>query len=179
MTRFFPVEPKREFPSLSVKHSCGVSDAGKTLVNHGEPKYYVIWHMIPSGAPEVGVFISKCRTLLGSKRCRWSSSNLGVGYWLPAPKYTRMHILVTHAWLRGISTLRRSFFSGTLAPLEKSNLAVYPIDRHREGVYQWNFLIGCVRVGHRTMENQTRMWSNTWFHPVHRKWEFSAVSAEP
>ena len=42
----------------------------------------------------------------------------------------------------------------TLDPLEKTlAFPSTPLYGRRKGVAQWNFLFGCVRVGHRYMEN--------------------------
>ena len=36
----------------------------------------------------------------------------------------------------------------TLTSGSEVNRIVYPFDRHREGVDQWDCIIGCVSVGH-------------------------------
>ena len=60
---------------------------------------------------------------------------------------------------------------------KKSNLSIYPFDRRREGVDTWTFLLGCVRLVHRTMGNQHFMPSVAWFHARHPRREFSPLSA--
>ena len=52
-----------------------------------------------------------------------------------------------------------------------------PIDVRRKGVGQWTFLLGCVRLGHRKVRNQSLPQINTRFHPVRPKGEFSPLSA--
>ena len=45
-------------------------------------------------------------------------------------------------------------YSETLDPLEKTlAFPSTPLHARRKRVAQWNFLFGCVRVGHRYMEN--------------------------
>ena len=45
-------------------------------------------------------------------------------------------------------------YGETLDPLEKTlAFPSTPLYGRRKGVAQWNFLLGCVRVGHRYMEN--------------------------
>ena len=36
----------------------------------------------------------------------------------------------------------------TLTSCSEDNRIIYPFDRHREGVDQWDCIIGCVSVGH-------------------------------
>ena len=59
------------------------------------------------------------------------------------------------------------------------NFFVYPFHRRRKGVCQWNILFGCVRVGHRYMENQNIAHVVRRFPLVHSKGEFRVVGAEP
>ena len=61
----------------------------------------------------------------------------------------------------------------------KVNCSVYPFHQRRKGVSQWNFLFGCVRVGHRYMENQYLPHVLIRFAKVRLKGEFRAVAEGP
>ena len=56
---------------------------------------------------------------------------------------------------------------------------VYPLDMLWMGVAQWNFLLVCVWLGHRSIRNQVGAQALTRFHPVDPKWEFPPTSPEP
>jgi hypothetical protein len=66
----------------------------------------------------------------------------------------------------------------TLAPLQKSQILVYPHNRRRKGVDNWTFLLGCVRVGPRNTQNQDLPQLLIRFPLVRPKWEFRAISPE-
>ena len=53
-----------------------------------------------------------------------------------------------------------------------------PIDVRRKWVGQWNFLLGCVSLGHRKVRNQSLPQINTRFLPVRPKGEFSPLSVQ-
>ena len=81
-----------------------------------------------------------------------------------------MEILV--GFRRSVPPLRRNHTPAG----KKSNLSIYPFDRRREGVDACTFLLGCVRLVHRTMGNQHFMWSVASFRARHPKREFSPLS---
>jgi hypothetical protein len=60
-------------------------------------------------------------------------------------------MLGTHASFGGILMLRSVVSRETLS---RGPLVIYPFDSLRMAVDQWSFLFACVRLGHRSMENQ-------------------------
>ena len=56
---------------------------------------------------------------------------------------------------------------------------VYPFNFLEMMVDQWTFLLVCVGLGHRTLENQVGAKVLTRFHPVDKKWEFPSTTPEP
>ena len=55
----------------------------------------------------------------------------------------------------------------------------YPFDFLRTTVNKWTFLLVCVWLGHRSMDNQVGAQVVTRFHPVDPKREFPPIIGEP
>ena len=74
--------------------------------------------------------------------------------------------------------LRSPHFSETWSYDRKVNFSVYISADVERGVSQWNILFGCVRVGHRCMENQNLAHVVRIFHQVHPKGEFLTIGVQ-
>ena len=77
----------------------------------------------------------------------------------------------------GVPTLRSPAQAKPLTRWKKVKVPVYPLERSREGVGQWTFFLGCVRLVHGNMGNQLLSQINTRFPPFRPKREFSPLSA--
>src|SRR5664279_2938027 len=97
---------------------------------------------------------------------------------LSTSHHTCIHMVWHHLGFGGIPTLRSPRFGETLTRWRKVKLSVYPHDRRRKGVDKWKFLLACVRVVHRNIQNQDLPQLFTRFPPVHPKSEFRAISPE-
>ena len=68
-------------------------------------------------------------------------------------------------------------YGETLDPLEKTlAFPSTPLYERRKGVAQWNFFLGCVRVGHRYMENTLTTQVVTSLPPFTPNRQFSPIT---
>src|SRR5664279_2237464 len=93
------------------------------------------------------------------------------------PQHTFKHMVWHHLGFGGIPTLRSPASAKPIPAGEKSTFSVYPHDRRRKGVDKWKFLLGCVRVCHRNIQNQDLAQLFTRFLTVRPKGEFRAISS--
>ena len=115
---------------------------------------------------------------LRSRYRLWSVSHFGVWCLIFKPPTTLLYIYLGP--MHDLVGFRRSeapALGETLTSWSEVNHIVYPFDWHREGVDQWNCILGCVSVGHRNI-CQVLPHVVTRFPPVCRKWEFWVVSAQ-
>ena len=69
-------------------------------------------------------------------------------------QHTYIHMVWNNLGFGGVFDASEPRFGETLDPLEKVKVPVYPFEQSRKGVGQWTFLLGCVRLGHRNIQNQ-------------------------